>query len=482
MDIDEIRRKRAIKVIITDIIMTTAVIFVVGILVAAVAGWRINEDFTVEQKGLLSVRSIPENASVTIDGELLHQTTNTTRMLSEGKHTIKLEKEGYESWEKDFEITPGWLVKLEYPRLFKKNRESEVIKELKNIKSFYVSPDHTTAIYNTNDSTIFSVMTDFNSTPKTRDINISGVFSGTDNGIFPYSINYIGWSRNSERILLNVSNGQTNEWGIIDLRNTKESINLTTGQFKLANNSETWFDMHEISQVRFEDGSNSRVIASAKNNLVSIDLESKTVSDPVASNISNYFINGLDLIYLNNENIIELTRINEQKATKVADLSDNSAKISLALTRFNSMNYILYMVDNKLYVYNGSILPTGEDDISNMTLVNEVETGIIPNEVTVSRNGELVIFRNDTKVLVYDTEVEKWHEYDYGDRATRFLDDFILYRFESDSGKILAWDFDNTNYRTIVNNGGSKYDLIISNNNRYLYYINDNSELIREKL
>lgn len=468
MDIDEIRRKRAIKVIITDIIMAATVIVVIGILVAAVAGWRINKDFTVEQKGLLSVRSIPESASVIIDGELQHQTTNMSKMLSEGKHKVRLEKDGYESWEKDFEVTPGWLVRLEYPRLFKKNRENEVIKNFGGMKFFYVSPDNSTAIYSTDDFSIWNIMTDFNSTPKSHEVDLNDIFNNAIEDKYSYNINYIEWNRNNERVLVNITNGQTSSWRVIDFKNPKESVDVS-----LIN--------HDISQARLGNDSNN-LLALIDNNIVMIDLETKNISEPIAKNVSNFFLKDSDLIYLTNKNTIELIRIGEQKTTKVATLENTTSKVSLALTRFNSMSYILYTINNKLFVYQSNVLPNGEDDISNMKLIVESEINIIPEETTVSRNGEFIILRNNTKILVYDTELEKWHEYDYGDKNIRFLDDFILYRFDNETGKIMAWDFDNTNYRTLISDNGSKHDLLISNNNRYLYYINGAAQLIREKL
>ena len=125
-----------------------------------------------------------------------------------------------------------------------------------------------------------------------------------------------------------------------------------------------------------------------------------------------------------------------------------------------------------------------------MLKINENDLGIIPTEVKTSLNNEFIIFREGSRVVVYDTELEEWHEYDYGDENVRFLDDYLLYRVDEASGKFLAWDFDSENVRTlVVDRGVNAFDALISENERYFYYIGRFEEegvvyykLIREKL
>ena len=88
-DIEKIRRRRAIKIIITDIFLACCVLTIAFVLIAAVAGWRINPDFSVEQNGLVSVHTKPTDAKVIIDGKEQYQKTNMSKMLSGGKHTAK---------------------------------------------------------------------------------------------------------------------------------------------------------------------------------------------------------------------------------------------------------------------------------------------------------------------------------------------------------------------------------------------------------
>ena len=491
-DIEKLRRKRAIKVILTDIFMACSVIAIVFILVAAVAGWRINSDFTVEQNGLVSIKTKPTGASVIIDGENQFQNTNMSKMLSGGEHKIALEKDGYERWEKTIKITPGWLLRLEYPRLFKQNREKSEVKNFESLKFFRVSPDHSTAIFAESSSTEWAIATDFNANPKYTKINLKGIFSGTDNGNFNLEIKDFKWSKNNEKILLHVK-GAKDEWGIINLKNIKESINLTGNYTRFENNSKVSLKKSknvEISNVEFENDAGDKVLAVINNNLLSLDLSAKTITNKVAENVESFTIFENNILYKTTfeegKNYLKFTRLGEDNSVIIAVNSEEDAVLTFALTRFNSASYLLYTLNNHLYVYRANDFPNSSSTKLNMKPILSLETGIIASEASVSLNKEFVIFREGARVIVFDAELELPHEYDYGDEQVRFLDNYLLYRVDTASGKFLVWDFDSTNVRTlVVDKAAGAFDALLSNNNKYFYYIakNDtNYSLVRETL
>ena len=122
----ELRARRAQwRVIISEAIMVLAVIATVAVLAFLVSGYWVNSDFKVERQGLLQISSIPTGADVEIDGNSggFFGRTNTSKVLSSGEHTIKLTKEGYDSWSRTIDISEGLLYRVHYPRLFLENRD-----------------------------------------------------------------------------------------------------------------------------------------------------------------------------------------------------------------------------------------------------------------------------------------------------------------------------------------------------------------------
>ena len=504
-DIEKIRRKRAIKVLITDLFMATSVVGIVFVLVMAVAGWRINSNFEIEQNGLVSIKTHPAGATVFIDKKKEFQASNMSRMLPSGKHKIELEKDGYERWEKEIEITPGWLYRLEYPKLFKQNREKNTIRDFKTLSFLYVSPDRSTAILSEDDSTKWYVVSDFNSTPKFKEIDIMGIFSGTSDGSFTYKFNTIEWSKNNEKVLLNVigeyknDDGKTiavDEWGLINLKDIKNSINLSDDYSRYDANSKAILasskktKTHTITSAKFENEAGDKIIAVVNNNLIRIDTDAKVISDNLAEKVKDFEIFDSTVIFSTifeeGKSYIKLVRLGEKNQTIVAISSDINDKISFSLTKFNSMSYVLYTINNHLYVHRAKDFATGGGNKLNMKGIIDIDVGIIASEAVRSFNNEFIVLREGSRVIVFDAELEEWHEYDYGDETVRFLDNYLLYRVDEASGTFLTWDFDSTNVRTlVVDKGVNDFDALISPNDRFFYYISKEENgysLIQEKL
>ncbi len=477
-DIDTLRKKRAIKVITTDIFMAVSVVLIVFILVAAVAGWRINSDFTVEQNGLVSIKTRPNGAKIIIDEKDNNQSTNARIMLPGGEHKIEIEKDGYERWEKTVKITPGWLLRLEYPKLFKQNRTKNALKKFETLSFFNVSPNHNTAIFSEDNIAEWTIITDLNSEkPQFQKINIKDFFSHTDDE-FNLTIKSMEWNKNNEKLLINSS--EENEWVIIDLKDVKNSINITRDYSKFKTNTGapafSKRTKKNITDVKFENESGEKLIAILSESLIRIDVPSKTVSESVADGVTDFKVYGTTVAYSTKfkegRSFIKLLRLGDKNPTIAAVNTDKDAVLSYGLTRFNSTSYFLYTINNHLYIFKSNDFPSNGGSKLNMKKIIDEETGVIPSEVIISNNSEFIVLREGSRVIVFDTELEEWYEYDYGDEKVRFLDNYILYRVDEESGKFLAWDFDSTNVRTlVVDKGLNEYDAGISTNNHFFYYI-----------
>ncbi|MBQ6147621.1 PEGA domain-containing protein [Candidatus Saccharibacteria bacterium] len=128
------RRKRAIKVALTEILMFFTVILLVIFLTLIVLGYNFNikkigTEEAIERVGLVQITSIPSGATVSIDGEAgdLFSRTTFSKTISVGAHTIKLTRDGYDSWTREIEVSEGLLYRVGYPRLFLKKRIREEI-------------------------------------------------------------------------------------------------------------------------------------------------------------------------------------------------------------------------------------------------------------------------------------------------------------------------------------------------------------------
>ena len=82
---------------------------VTTILYLYTSGYRMqkNEEkgsIDVEKTGMIGVKSIPDRASVYVDGVLVTATDDTIASVAPGKHNLKVVKKGFLEWEKDIEV------------------------------------------------------------------------------------------------------------------------------------------------------------------------------------------------------------------------------------------------------------------------------------------------------------------------------------------------------------------------------------------
>ena len=140
MDFEKIKRRQTIRLVVTESLMVLSVVALVVVLVLVVSGYWINANFEVERSGLLQVSSVPTGAVVTVDDGVWFQRTNTSKMISSGKHTLTVSKDGYDTWTKDVEVPEGLLYRLHYPRLFLLERTAEEVLPMTELIKVTVSP------------------------------------------------------------------------------------------------------------------------------------------------------------------------------------------------------------------------------------------------------------------------------------------------------------------------------------------------------
>ena len=61
-------------------------------------------NFDVEKTGMIGVKSIPDRASVYIDGKIRTATDDTVAGIAPGYHELKIVKKGFHEWSKTIEV------------------------------------------------------------------------------------------------------------------------------------------------------------------------------------------------------------------------------------------------------------------------------------------------------------------------------------------------------------------------------------------
>ena len=444
--------------------MVLTVIITVIILVFVVSGYWLNSNFEVERQGLLQISSFPTGASVEIDGESSWlQRTNTSKVLPSGEQTVNLSKDGYDTWSKTINISEGLLYRIHYPRLFLKERTPEGVLDVAGVTMATISPDYNTILL-ANATTEWQVINLDSETISPQKIDISSLFSGTsivegaEVGVFGGKIISVEWSLDNTHILFKTDTENGVEWVLLNIDNLKNSINLSK-EFGI-----------NFESVEILDNSANNLLVLQNGNLQKIDIPSKSISSIIANNVNyfDYFNNEIAFSALDDNGFdyyVGFMKLNDKKITKVKTLT-KPAKV--AMGKFYDDKYIVLLLDNLVSLYRGE----GYLDVT------DFELSFIPERLLVGHHGEFVTMSTGAEIATLEMESGKIIEWSTENENYNWLDDDMIYVVSD--GKLIVYDFDGYNRRTLAKNVSSYFPVTITNN-KWLYYFSDN-KLTRELL
>lgn len=141
----------------------------------------------------------PDDADIFINDKFTnkHSAALIKNLLPMRKYQVRIAKADYQAWEKDFEVTPGFVAEAKNVVLFPENLKTQIIWPSSEAGDFSVSPNRRLTAIKTSDSKIFisslsgetSTTTQISFADKKKTLAIS------------FEKNGLGWSPNSKKFL-----------------------------------------------------------------------------------------------------------------------------------------------------------------------------------------------------------------------------------------------------------------------------------------
>lgn len=460
MDRERKKRLQTIRLAITETIMVISIVALVIILTFVAMGYGLNKDGEVGQSGLLQIRSVPTGAIVEIDNEIISAKTNTSKMLPAGEHKVKLSKSGYDTWEKTVLSESGWLLKLDYPRLFLTDRSAEKVREYTSDISFFApAPSHEYIVYSVASSDDWTLLNVSNSN------DVTETTLKTSEILEKRTVLSLTWNKNSDKILVQTKNNDSTEWIIININDVNKSINL----------SKT-FGMN-FSELKFASDNGERLIALENGNLRTVMASDRTISQILASDIENFTQDEKHIVYITRGHEVKLFQEGSDDI-RLASYQPEQ-KVNVAFGEYLSRSYIAISVDKMVYYYRGN-LPTKDDNLDSMELALKKELAFIPDWISTDARSEFYIAKSGNNLAVYDAELNKLSEYSIESDSYFFLDDYLIANIDND--KMIVRDFDGANRRELTDATGAGF---IARDSKTLFFIKSdrgNSSIMREKI
>ena len=445
MDREHKKRVETVKLLITEAIMVMVIIVTAVILTFVAMGYNLNKNGEFGQSGLVQLRSFPSGATIIIDGEAILPKTTASRMLTEGEHSIKLTKDGYDSWEKTITSEPGRLLKLEYMRLFYQDRVPEMMRGYDgSYKMFLGTPNRDYAIFVLKDNNVWKYLDLRGDDAKETELDLTALLSGLE-------VQDLKWNGDSDKLLVKALRKNETEWLLINVRNLKESVNLTR-EFAM-----------NFSEVKFMSENGDKLVALENGNLRTITMSGKTVSQVMAASVKKYSFTGEYIIYIDSAQKVGI--INGNNATLVKEYGADSL-INVALSDYIGDKYLTITDNDKITIYKGE-LPNADRTLSDMEVMLDGKIDFVPVELNVYGNNELIVARDGRKMAVFDCEARKLSQFELDTDEMFFVDGYMIGEIV-EGGKLNVMDFDGTNKRYITE---ANSEAIITRNNKWLYYL-----------
>lgn len=460
MDIEKQKRRRVLRVVLLDGMMALAIIVLVTVLILVVSGYRVKDGLVLEQAGLLKVTSFPSGAQVEIDGEKLGK-TEFNRMLDEGEYKVVLTKDGYESWQKNVKIEPGWLMRINYARLLLQDRTAETVRQFDELSFMEMAPNRDSILYSNNSATLHWMKIGGDDVSVTN-IELNNIFGDFIlDGKFSGKVSIESWNDGGDKVIAKVADGNKIQWVVINLKNVEESYNVSQ-KFNIV-----------IDKMTAENNAMDRLLILSGEKLLEVDLKRGETTE-VLSGVSSYDNDDAEILFVSVPDEKNQRRVgfykNETEVTTVYTAEEPEKSLVATLTEYGGKDYIAFMVGERLYIY--------EKD--QMKLIAENDIGVVPEYFTSSPSGEFVMGRSGATVLIIDLELMDYHFYETFTKEVCWVDDYML--AEVADGKLNVLDFDGTN-RRVLSAASGNYGAVITNNNKYIYYMAEEdgrTELRRE--
>jgi hypothetical protein len=447
------KQKRTYLLFVSYSLLGILTLLLTYILVSNARGYEIfSQDGNVVQNGLLFVDSKPEGADIYINGVKESDKTNAKLSLAEGSYSVKIQKDGYETWEGTVPVLGGEVLSLSYPKLVAKNIRPTAA---------YTFGERTPQLYDNYTGT--RVVATRTGSKEFVLFSLNGDFpTGVDTGIgqLPIfedalSLEFVEWSRPGEHILLKVLKESAVSYAVckvvgqVDCQSLPDELKVTAAD-----------------EVRFwASSSNKLMVLSNTGDIHRWNIESKAVE---ATRVT--IQKAARVHWLDDERFVYVEKISGNASrcilyTKSAErvIGEYSVawdELSIDSAKFNRNEYVVIggATAEKTYVYKNiqTLVGKGQQNITPHVLVPASS-----RVVSISQGGRFILASNTTSDTVYDLQKKELSSIEVAAGTTvQWLDDSRLLFVEP--SKISVSDFDGMNRYDLAAIDGSILGLPIT--------------------
>lgn len=440
--------------------MTVAVAAISAVCILLVLGYRFNaKNGDVEQGALLQLRSYPDAATISIDGEALSFKTPGKYNIGVGKHTVNMTLDGYQSWQKTVTVKAGELRWLNYARMVPTELQTSTAKEFPLVADEQPSPDHKWMLIQTATDKPEFTLVDLRDTKKlvyTPFTLPATSYNVHDGQTSTFSV--AEWDFGARYVLVKHTEGDMVEYLRVDRTDPTQTVNISS---KLG---------LTIQDIHFSGTSGNVFYAlDADGALRKLDSGAGTISQPIVSDVASFRLfktSTLSYVKKPVDHHIGVGIIVDGKARRIATY-DDTVPVFADINEYYNDSYLAVGRGTTVVIYKN---PEQNDTEKLVTLT----TASAIAWLRLSSNGRFMVAGTGSQFTSYDLETSEQADVNLPGTAAdtseplQWLDDYYL--VSTTNNDVHLTEFDGTNQH-IITSTIPGYAVTISGDAKYLYSI-----------
>jgi hypothetical protein len=158
------------RLIIGYVLIGIGILTATTILLYQAHGFGLGKHGEVVKSGFVFVSSQPQGSQIYIDNKLYKNTTSTRLQLPEAKYTIRVQRPGYRSWQRQIDAVGGAVARFDYPLLIPTDLTAVPVRNYATLPAFSTqSPDRRWQLVQQSGSVIGFDMYDLGNSKKISD-------------------------------------------------------------------------------------------------------------------------------------------------------------------------------------------------------------------------------------------------------------------------------------------------------------------------
>jgi hypothetical protein len=461
------RRIHVAKLYIGYFLIGIAVVLATVLLLYVAYGFGLNKGQVV-QNGLVFVSSTPSGSSIYLNGQL-KGTTGKRLTLTSGTYTMKIQRNGYRTWQRAVTVEGGTVERFDYPFLFPTNLQTTTTKAYTSAPALATqSPDRRWLLIEQPGSLSAFDMYDLKNPKQVIRSTVtlpSAVLTASDTK--KQSLKLAEWSDDNQHVLLEHIYGSSHEYIMLDTQTPAQSVNVTkalgltpTDQLKLQNKQYDHYFVYD-----------------AKTAALDTDTLGNPTLTPLLTHVLAYKTYGTNMVlYTTTQNATagqsNVMLYQNNKSYELRTLPVDKTYL-LNLTQYSGSWYVAAGARNegRVYVYKDpvSMLNQKQGQLLAPATILQVDK---PDYLEFSANAQFIMAEHANQFAVYDAQYDKTYAYTIDahfdapqPHATWMDGDRITY---VSGGKLAVFDYDSTNLQTLM--PSSSYYLPFFDQNYHFVY------------